>query len=240
MLSTKRFFTALLDFVFPPRCPICHQEVSASHTLCPTCFQKMTFLTQPCCRICGRPFEFQSWNQLCGNCLKKEPPYHKARAVLKYDDMSKGLILKFKHADRTEIRPLFINLMVQSHADLIRETDVIIPVPLHWTRLIKRTYNQADLLAKPLAKLFRKTYLPLGLKRIHHTKSQGHLSKKDRQRNIRQAFRVTNPAAIQGKRILLVDDVMTTGATVEECAKVLRKAGAIYVNVLTVFRVIKD
>ncbi len=233
----KKFLDLILNFLIPPVCPICLERVEVVHTLCPKCFSKLKFITHPCCEICGYPFEFDlDGEHVCGRCLKDPPAYHHARALFVYNDASKSLILPFKHGDRMELAQLFVKLLAQNYADIIKENDVIIPVPLHIRRLVKRKYNQSALIAQPLARKFKKIYLPTTLKRVRATPSQGHLTALERKKNVANAFMVKYPAKIKGKNVLLVDDVMTTGATVNECAKVLLKAGAKQVDVLTICR----
>jgi len=224
----------LLDFLIPPRCGCCGEPVTKAHTLCASCFAKLRFITSPYCQICGRPFEFDIMGEcVCAKCLEKRPVFLKARAAVQYDDISKEILLPFKHADREDLVPLMVKLMKHSADELISETDIIVPVPLHRWRLLKRKYNQAALLAAQLSKLYHKPCLPQALKRTRATASQGHLGPTQRKQNVTGAFAVTKPNLIKGKRILLVDDVLTTGATANECAKVLLKAGATQVCLLT-------
>lgn len=230
----------ILDFVIPPLCPICKKPIQTIHCLCPTCFEKIQFISYPYCVKCGRPFEFDIPEETrCGACSKKNPVFYKARAVFIYDSFSKQLILPFKHADHLELTPILTNLLYQGGKDLFEETDVLLGVPLHRLRFIKRKYNQAGVLAQSLAKKIHKPYLPNVLIRARPTPSQGHMRPAERKRNVTGAFKVIHPELIKGKRILIVDDVFTTGATVNECSKILLKNGAACVSVLTLARVIK-
>lgn len=236
----KDNFMKLLDFLLPPHCPICKKRTQSLHTLCPECFTSLRFITKPMCVKCGRPFEYQLNEELlCGSCLTKKVPFHKARAALVYDSFSKDLILPFKHADHIELAPLLTNFMEQAGSDLFPETDLLIAVPLHRYRLMKRKYNQAGILAKNLSKRIEKPYYPNVLYRSKYTQSQGHLHANERKRNVAKAFTVKNPHLIKGKRILLIDDVMTSGATLNECAKMLKRNGAKQVSYLTLSRVLK-
>lgn len=230
----KQIFSVILDFLLPPLCPICKTKVLTSNALCADCYQKIHFISKPYCSICGRPFYIKTFGEnTCAACLKKKPLYHRARAAFLYDDFSKKLILPFKHADKIEHLPLLVNLLNQAGKELLPESDILIPVPLHPFRLMKRKYNQSALLAQRLAHIHHKIYMPDNLVRIRHTKSQGNLKASDRHKNMRKAFALKNPSLIQDKNILLIDDVLTTGATVSECAKVLLKNGAKSVSVLT-------
>lgn len=234
-------FKNLLNFVFPPQCPICKKRVQDTNNLCNECFSMIHFISTPYCEKCGRPFEFQITEELfCGVCLTKKQPFHKARAAFKYDDFSKKLILPFKHGDHIELTPLLTHLLLQAGKDLFPDIDIILPVPLHRFRLMKRKYNQAALLAKALSHHINKPFIAGVLLRIKSTQSQGHLKKDKRKQNVAKAFAVTNNQLILGKHILLVDDVLTSGATLNECAKVLKKAGAKQVSYLTLARVLKS
>lgn len=234
-------FKGLLNFIFPPQCPICKTRVQNVHTLCNECFGHIRFISKPYCDKCGRPFEFQITEEyLCGTCLTKKQIFHKARAVFKYDDFSKRLILPFKHSDHIELTALLTNLLFQAGSDLFAEIDILIPVPLHRYRLMKRKYNQAALLAKSLSHRIKKPFATGVLLRVKHTQSQGHMKRTQRQRNVSKAFQVKNNQKIIGKHVLLIDDVMTSGATLNECAKTLKKAGAQKISYLTLARVLKS
>ena len=232
-------FQKVLNFLLPPRCPICDKQIWDTHAVCGECFGKLHFISGAICQKCGKPLPYKE-AQICANCLKKAPAYHRALSVLKYNEASKTLILPFKHADAIELTPLLIQWMSNCGKTLISDCDYIIPVPLHIKRLFKRKYNQAALLAKGLSKIHHKEYLPSVLTRVRYTEIQGHMNPKQRRQNIKNAFQIKNADKIKGKKILLIDDVMTTGATVNECTKVLLKAGANQVDILTFARVIKD
>ena len=230
----KRILNKLLNLVLPPVCPICKNPVLEKSSLCPECFKNLQFITEPCCKVCGTPFPFNVMGeQICARCLAKPPIFHKARSVLIYDEMSKKIILPFKHGDRLDFVPLMGQLMAQCGKELIEEADILLPVPLHRLRLLKRKYNQSALLATYLAKKFHKSYMPDGLKRIRSTPKQGKLTPEQRKTNIAKAFRVNSRLSVKDKIVLLIDDVLTTGATANECAKTLMKSGAKQVYVLT-------
>ena len=236
----KSLVASVLNVLCPAICPLCGETVSEVHCLCPECYAKLHFISGPCCRICGQPFEYQPAGGLvCPRCLKKAPHYTMARSVIVYDDFSKPLILALKHGDHPEMAILLAKFMAQAEPALFQDIDAMIPVPLHWTRRFKRMYNQAGLLAKALGRRKGIPFLPNVLIRSRQTESQGHKTRNQREKNVRNAFRVKYPALIKGKRILLVDDVMTTGATLNECARVLNRAGAAEVRVITVYRPLK-
>lgn len=238
----KRSMGRILDAILPPRCLKCGEVVAAAGALCPTCWQQLSFLEPPCCVCCGQPFDFDLGpDALCGACTQAPPAFDRARAVLRYDEASRDLVLAFKHADRTSLAPTFGAWLSRVGRDLVAECDVIVPVPLHWSRLFTRRYNQAALLARALGTATGKPVVPDLLIRRRATQKQGHLGRLARQRNVAGAFALhpRRAESLTGRRILLVDDVITTGATVTNCAKVLRKAGAELVNVLAIARVIQ-
>ncbi len=229
-----QFWKIVLDFLLPPVCAVCKTSVSEKDTLCPECFKNLHFITKPYCQKCGRPFEFDILgDRVCASCLMKAPLFEKARAVLLYDEMAKKLILPFKSGDKQELVSLLAKMMALQGKELIEEADVLMPIPLHRWRLLKRKYNQSALLANRLSKIFHKTYNPDSLKRVKSTVSQGHLSPDKRRKNVTNAFKVCHKEKIKNQTVLLIDDVLTTGATVNECAKVLLKAGVKKVLVLT-------
>ena len=231
-----------LNSVLPPRCPSCGIVVDEQGTLCADCWKGLTLLAEPCCDRCGYPFPYiVPAGTLCAPCTRRSPAYDRARAVFRYDDASRHLILRFKHADETYAAPFYGRWLSRAGADLLAGTDLIAPVPLHRWRLLSRRYNQAALLARAVARHADRPLAVDLLRRIRHTPSQGRLSATARRRNIRGAIalRPRWREAAAGRRIVLVDDVLTTGATVEECAKVLRRAGAARVDVLTLARVIR-
>jgi len=236
-----------LDLVLPPRCLRCGELVADPGALCATCFQETSFITQPLCGRCGLPFgsdwgapetEDAAEGLLCASCARRRPPYHRARAALVYDDGTRPLVLAFKHADRTDAAGALAGWMARAGAPLLDSVDLIVPVPLHRWRLWRRRYNQSGLLARALAKRARLPWSPDALVRTKATPTQGGKSRLGRAENVRGAFRVARPNQIAGRRVLLVDDVMTTGATAEECARCLGQAGAVSVDVLALARVI--
>lgn len=215
--------------------------------LCSTCWHKIGFIAAPHCARCGLPFDYDPLGSstsalVCGACLAHSPSFDRCRSVFAYDDASRPLILGFKHGDRTDCAPAFAQWLARAGADLLTGGDVLIaPVPLHRWRLLKRRYNQSALLALRLGRLSHHVCLPDLLIRRRATPSQGGLSAKGRARNVEGAF-VVNPSLhtrVKGARILLVDDVYTTGATVGECARVLRRAGARAVDIVTLARVVR-
>lgn len=229
----------LLDVVFPPQCLSCHAIVAQAGNLCLPCWQNIHFITEPYCAACGLPFEYSiGEGALCGVCLHAAPSFARARSAFTYDDASRALVLQLKYADQTHLAATYGVWLARFGSELIAGSDLIVPVPLHWRRFVSRRYNQAALLAYALRRQCGLPVLPDALLRTRPTAPQSGLTRKQRQKNVRGALRA-NPrhaAVVRGKNILLIDDVMTTMATVEQCAKALRKAGATQVNVLTLAR----
>lgn len=233
------YFSRFLNLFFPAQCLACDGRVLEHGTLCPACWQAMTFLSAPQCARCGLPFEYALGPEACcGECLREMPPFATARAVLRYDDASRALILKLKFQDNTTLAPYLGAWLARAGAEALPRTELIVPVPLHYWRFVKRRYNQAALLARALSRHNGAPVLPDALKRIRATAPQTGLSAKERIKNVRGAFLVHPRRAerISGKNILLIDDVYTTGATLRACTKALLKAGAREVNVLTLAR----
>ncbi len=235
-----------LDVLMPPQCLNCRSLIERDGALCLECWQAVTFISRPFCVCCGLPFDFEGSDELsdgnlCGACIARPPVFARARAVLAYDEASSSFILTFKHADRMEAASAFARWMTRAGADLLGDADIIAPVPLHWTRLFRRRYNQAALLGKQLGLLNDVPSIPDLLVRNRRTPSQGRLSPSARKRNVYGAFQVRDKyiPAIAAKRILLIDDVMTTGATASAVTRTLLKGGARAVDVLTLGRVLR-
>jgi ComF family protein len=232
----------LIDMLYPPRCFACLRR-TARLDLCRTCTSEVSGLPSAMCRICGIPFFGANQREhTCSRCLTARPSYHRARACVAYGDLGHGAsplalaLHRYKYGrDVTLASP-----MAQILADrcpLPSRHDVLVPVPLHVARLRWRGFNQALLLAKPLAKRRRLPIAPSVLQRNRPTAPQVGLNEGDRRRNLTGAFSVTDSRAVRGRNVLLVDDVLTTGATAEECARSLRRAGARRVDVLVLARV---
>lgn len=237
-----RLATSLLDMILPPLCSGCKNPVGAVGTLCPTCWQGLTFIATPHCACCGLPFDILSDSSamdtmLCDACLAQRPAFDRARAPLVYDEASRALILRFKHGDALHLSRLFAPLLAGAGAALLARADALVPVPLSRRRLWKRRYNQSAELARQLSQQTSIPSLLHMLRRVRATPSQGGLTQAERRKNVKGAFAVADPAQIAGKTIVLIDDVMTSGATVNEAAKTLKDAGAARVDVLAIARV---
>lgn len=211
--------------------------------MAPSVWAELDFIAAPFCVVCGFPFDFEiEKGACCASCLESRPPFESARAAVKYNDASRRLVLGFKHGDQMHMARTFIPWLKAAGAQMLPEADYIMPVPLHRLRLFRRRYNQSAVIARDLARQSDISALLDALLRTRATPPQGRLSAKDRHKNVKSAF-VVNPAhvaKIQGKTIVLIDDVYTTGATVKECTKALLGAGAHKVHVLCVARVVKS
>lgn len=201
-------------------------------------WSRIRFLDGPVCDGCGAPFAFDSGVR-CPACLAKPRAFDAARAACLYDETSRDPILQLKHADRLDLAPMLARWLSRAARDLIEPADAIVPVPLHPLRLLSRRYNQAAEIARPLARLTGTPYLPDALVRRRRTQTQGGKSGTSRRRNVAGAFETpeVRRRQVEGLRILLVDDVLTTGATAEGCARALKAAGAARVDLAVVARV---
>ena len=240
--EVRRIWRWALDLVLPAQCLGCGAVVDSQGALCPACWPKVRFIDQPFCACCGVPFEFDAGDgALCGACVRERPEYNRARAAVVYDDGSRGLILGLKHGDRTDAVPPFARWMARAGAELIADADLIAPVPLHWTRLFARRYNQAALLANAIGKLSGTRVVPDLLVRRKRTAPLGKMGPSARRRTVQHAFtiRPRKVALVAGRRVLLIDDAHTTGATANGCSHVLLRAGAAAVDVLSLARTVR-
>lgn len=240
--TARRIPSVVINVLLPPQCLGCARMVDQPGTLCAECWERVDFLGAPLCARCGYPFEYDHGEDaVCGDCIRRPPVYERARAVMRYDEASRDLILGFKHADRTYAAPAFAGWMARAGAALLGNADIIAPVPLHRLRLLSRRYNQAALLGHGLSRVSGVAIVPDLLVRRKHTRSQGRLSRAQRALNVQGAFAIKagHKADLKGRRVLLIDDVLTTGVTAAACAKVLKRAGACAVDVLTLARVVR-
>ena len=232
---------ALLDLLLPPRCVACDEPVSAPGLLCAECFRRTGFITEPFCDRCGVPFAagLGGAEHLCPGCRATPPVFGRARAALRYDAPARRLILPFKHADRPEIAAALAPLMARAGADLLGENDLLVPVPLHRARLFHRRYNQAGLLASAVARIVGRPCLLDGMRRRRAPASLGGKSAAERTAELAGVFQVRPSRArrLAGRRVLLIDDVLTSGATANACAAALLAAGVASVDVLAAARV---
>lgn len=244
--GAKAFLAKVRDVALPPQCLGCRTVVEAPDTLCGDCWSGLRMIGGAVCDACGLPFPFEQDAPLCASCIGRAPPFERARSAVAYDDVSRDLILPFKHADRTEASALFARWMAAAAPELVESAEVIVPVPLDRRRLFERRYNQAALLAQSLSPLSGVPVLLDGVERIKPSpplKSKGgkRMSQSERRRNVAGAFRVRDAAKpdLRGVRVLVVDDVYTTGATAWAMARCLIRVGVSAVDVLTVARVVR-
>ena len=231
-----------LDVLLPPQCLACDALVSTPGTLCHACWDGAVFVSAPLCAACGTPFEFDHGpDALCGACLRDRPRIERARAVFIYNDVRRNLATGLKYRDRTHAAPALGGWLARAGRELLANADLIAPVPLHRGRLWRRRFNQSALLAQAIVKnTGGEPALSLDLlSRTRATPSQGGLNAAERRRNVRGAFSLNtrHRQAVVGARILLVDDVFTTGATLDACAAALLGSGAAAVDALVLARV---
>ncbi|ANA41458.1 MULTISPECIES: ComF family protein [Geobacter] len=232
---------ALLDILFPPLCHLCRAPIPGAEELhlCPACLARAKPIGSPLCTVCGVPFATEGGiDHRCGDCIVSPPPYEGARAAYLFEGPVQELVHRFKYGHRTHLRRPLALLAAERLTSFVAEAapDLIIPVPLHRSRLRERGFNQAILMGELLARQWRIPLHRATLGRVRATPPQVGLTSAQRRENIRGAFAVPSPAALAGRRVLLLDDVFTTGSTIAECALVLRKAGAAAVHAATVAR----
>lgn len=243
MLRPGPLLRGALDILFPPLCVGCRAHVADAASLCPDCWGAISFIEGFVCTACGLPFDLDPGGEtLCAACHARSPRFDRALSVMRYDDASKRLVLALKWADRLDLSPAFSRWMERKGRALLEEADMIVPVPLHRWRLWRRRYNQAAVIAQSLGRASGVAYEPQLLHRLRATPAQSTMaSAKARRRNMLGAFAVSKPrrAEVKGKTVLLVDDVLTTGATLDSCARSLKRAGAARVLALTLARVVR-
>jgi len=242
MPSWRTALHAVADLLLPPVCIACRTRIESHGLLCGDCFGKIEFIAPPLCARLGIPLPYDPGEpSLSAAALAAPPVYDRARAVARYSETMRDLVGSFKYRDRQEGLRLFSRWLARAGAELLGDADLIVPVPLYRSRLWWRRFNQSAMLAQGLS---RTTGLPVdcfALKRVRRTASQVGLSPEQRKRNVAGAFRVepSRAGAVKGKKIVVVDDVITTGATVEACARVLKRAKAARVDVLALARVVE-
>jgi ComF family protein len=232
---------AIVDVVLPPTCLSCRKPVGAAGGLCPACWTQMGFIERPFCERLGTPFPHDPGGPLISPAAFADPPaYERARAVARYSDVARDLVHLLKYGDRLDlVRPLG-RWMARAGIELLADADGLVPVPLHWTRLWQRRFNQSAALARAIAEIAGVSVADHVLVRTRATPPQVGLARAERARNVEGAFAAPKEAKIdiKGRKLVIIDDVLTSGATVDACARALRRAGAARIDVLVLARVV--
>ncbi len=237
--SVHAILRTALDLALPPLCPACRAPVDGKG-LCPACWSKLSFITRPYCERLGIPFVYDPGPGILSmEAIANPPAYHRARAAVRFDEVSRALVHALKYGDRLDLAPMMGRWMSQAGRELLAEADALVAVPLHWRRLWARRFNQSAMLAGTISADSAVPVAATALKRVKATVQQVGLTRTERAANVQGAFRVPDEgkAAVVGRRLVLVDDVLTSGATVEGCARALLRAGAANVDVLIFARV---
>ena len=241
--SLRTALRLALDFALPPLCPSCREPLGDGLGLCAPCWSKLSLIEPPYCARLGIPFVFDPGAGLLSmEAIANPPAYDRARAAVRYDDIAASLVHQFKYSDRLDLAPMMGQWMARAGRELLADAHALIPVPLHWRRLWARRFNQSATLASAVSAMCGVPVVQGGLKRVRATPQQVGLSKTERADNVQGVFRVPreNQGEIAGRRLVLVDDVLTSGATVDACARALLRAGAGHVDVLVFARVVAN
>jgi ComF family protein len=238
----RGFGARLLDLVYPPVCLVCRSAVASHDALCPACWGEMGFIERPYCERLGTPFDRDFGPGALSLAASADPPvFARARAVARYDsDKARSLAHRLKYHARLELAEPLGRWMARAGAELLADADLLAPVPLHRARLVSRRFNQSAALARAISRIGAVPVETMALERVKPTPPQVGLSRSQRAANVQGAFRLNEAkaAAVQGRNIVLIDDVLTTGATVNAAARVLLRARAARVDVLVFARVV--
>jgi ComF family protein len=237
--AVRAVLRATLDLALPPLCPACREPVEG-RGLCPACWSKLSFITRPYCERLGIPFVYDPGPGILSMEAIADPPaYRRARAAVRFDDISRALVHGLKYGDRLELAPMMGRWISHAGRELLAEADALVPVPLHWRRLWTRRFNQSAMLAATISAESGVPVAAAALKRVKPTAQQVGLSRSERAQNVQGAFRVPaeGKPVVAGRRLIVVDDVLTSGATVDGCARALLRAGAANVDVLIFARI---
>jgi ComF family protein len=239
--SMQAVFQVALDFALPQLCPSCREPVSEGKGPCAPCWSKLSLIEPPYCMRLGIPFAFDPGSGLLSmEAIANPPAYNRARAVARYDDVASTLVHGLKYSDRLDLSPMMGRWMARAGRELLADADALVPVPLHWRRRWARRYNQSTVLSRAISAICGVPITHGGLKRIRATPQQVGRSRTERADNVQGAFLVPpdHKVEVAGRRLVLVDDVLTSGATVDACTRALLRAGAAQVDVLVFARVV--
>jgi ComF family protein len=237
--GARAFLRATIDIALPPLCAACRRPVDGKG-LCPSCWSRLSFISRPYCERLGIPFAYDPGpGVLSMEAIADPPAYQRARAAVRFDEISRRLVHSLKYGDRLDLAPMMGRWMRQAGREILAHADALVPVPLHWRRQWARRFNQSAMLAAAISAECRIPIAADALKRVKATAQQVGLTRAERATNVQGAFKVPEQgrASVSGRRLVLVDDVLTSGATVDGCARALLRAGAANVDVLVFARV---
>lgn len=230
----RRWGRVLIDTIYPPSCLMCSAALGEEGGLCPRCWREVPFIEAPFCQRLGTPFAFDHGGELISPQAMAHPPVFKAaRSVARYEGPARALVHGLKYSDRHDLVLPMARWMARAGAELLNEADLLVPIPLHWMRLFQRRFNQSALLADAIGQIASCSVAVSALRRVKRTRPQFGLSRNERAENVQGAFRVDPAVPLLGQRIVLIDDVYTTGATANAAARRLLRAGAASVSLLT-------
>jgi ComF family protein len=241
--GAHRLARRFVDLILPPQCLACGQPITREGALCVSCWATLRLIERPFCECLGTPFAYElGAGALSAEAIADPPPFGRCRAVAAYDDIARQLVHGLKYRDRLDLAGWMAGWMLRAGSDVVADAELVVPVPMHRRRLWSRRFNQSAALTQAIAQGSGKPAAMLALQRIRPTRQQVGLTATERDKNVRGAFRVPDSerVAIAGRRLLLVDDVFTTGATVKAATRALLRGGATSVDVLVFARVVRD